>query len=206
MRNEGQHVILGDETGLGVELHELELAVGPEVLVTQAAGDLVVAVHPANHAELFEDLRALGQGVEGTRFLTRRDHEVACALGRAGDQHRGLNFDEPLLLHGLADRAVHPGPDLQVALHPGPTQVHVPVAEPHHLVHVYAVVQGEGWRLSSRQDGHVGGVDLHGTGGQAVVGSVGWALAHRSGDLQDVLAAQVVRSVDDQLHHSAAVP
>ena len=34
-----------DEGGLEVELGELELAVGPEVLVTQAAGDLVVAVH-----------------------------------------------------------------------------------------------------------------------------------------------------------------
>ena len=80
------------------------------------------------------------------------------------------------------------------------------MAEPHHLVHVDTVVQGEGWRLGGRQDGHVGGVDLHGAGGQAVVSGVGWALAHRSGDLQDVLATQVVRSVDDQLHHSAAVP
>ena len=206
IRDEGQHVVLGDETGFGVELHELELAVGPEVLVAQTAGDLVVAVHTADHAELLEDLRALGQGVEGTRFLTGRDHEVACTLGRAGDQHRGLDLDEPLLLHGLADGAVHPSPDLQVALHPGPAQVHVPVAEPQHLVHVNTVVQGEGWRLGGRQDGHVGGVDLHGTGGQAVVSGVGWALAHRSGDLQDILATQVVRSVDDQLHHSAAVP
>ena len=80
------------------------------------------------------------------------------------------------------------------------------MAEPHHLVHVDAVVQREGWRLGGRQDGHVGGVDLYGAGGQTVVGGVGWALAYRSGDLQDVLAAQVVRSVDDQLHHSAAVP
>ena len=43
--HEGQDVLLGDERGLHVELGELELPVGPEVLVPQAAGDLVVAVH-----------------------------------------------------------------------------------------------------------------------------------------------------------------
>ena len=38
------------EAHLGVELHELELAVGAQVLVAQAAGDLVVAVEAADHA------------------------------------------------------------------------------------------------------------------------------------------------------------
>ena len=69
MGDEGEHVVLAHEAGLGVELHELELAVSPEVLVTKAAGDLVVAVDAADHAELLEDLGALGQGVERTRFL-----------------------------------------------------------------------------------------------------------------------------------------
>ena len=40
----GEHVVLVDEAHLGVELHELVLAVGAQVLVAQAAGDLVVAV------------------------------------------------------------------------------------------------------------------------------------------------------------------
>ena len=48
--DEGQHVVLVDEAHLGVELHELVLAVGPQVLVAEAAGDLVVAVEAADHA------------------------------------------------------------------------------------------------------------------------------------------------------------
>ena len=42
--DEGQHLVLADEAGLEVELHELELPVGAQVLVAEAAGDLVVAV------------------------------------------------------------------------------------------------------------------------------------------------------------------
>ena len=54
-----EHLLLADEARLHVELHELELAVGPQVLVAQAAGDLVVAVEAADHAQLLEQLRAL---------------------------------------------------------------------------------------------------------------------------------------------------
>ncbi len=57
-------VALGDEGRLDVELGELELAVGPQVLVAQAPGDLEVAVHARHHEQLLGDLRALGQHVE----------------------------------------------------------------------------------------------------------------------------------------------
>ncbi len=43
------HVVLVDEAHLGVELHELVLAVGAQVLVAQAARDLVVAVDSRHH-------------------------------------------------------------------------------------------------------------------------------------------------------------
>ena len=56
-----------DEGRLDVELGELELAVGPEVLVPQAPGDLVVPVHAGHHEELLGQLRALGQDVAGAR-------------------------------------------------------------------------------------------------------------------------------------------
>jgi hypothetical protein len=58
------HVVGVGEAHLGVELHELELAVGAQILVAQAARDLVVAVHAADHEQLLEQLRALGQRVE----------------------------------------------------------------------------------------------------------------------------------------------
>ena len=62
--DEGHDVVLGGEGALHVELHELELAVGPQVLVAQAAGDLEVAVEAAHHEELLGQLRALRQRVE----------------------------------------------------------------------------------------------------------------------------------------------
>ena len=46
---DGNHVIGVDETHLNVELGELRLAVGAEVLVAVAPRDLVVTLHPADH-------------------------------------------------------------------------------------------------------------------------------------------------------------
>ena len=52
-----EHVVLAGEAHLGVELHELVLAVGAQVLVAQAASDLVVAVDARDHQQLLEKLR-----------------------------------------------------------------------------------------------------------------------------------------------------
>jgi hypothetical protein len=50
-----------------IDLGELGLAVGAQVLVAEAAHDLVVAVEAGNHQQLFEQLRRLRQGVELAR-------------------------------------------------------------------------------------------------------------------------------------------
>ena len=62
--DEAHDVVLAGEGALHVELGELELPVGPQVLVAQAAGDLVVAVEAADHEQLLGQLRALRQRVE----------------------------------------------------------------------------------------------------------------------------------------------
>ena len=94
-----EHLVLRDEAGLGVELHELVLPVGPQVLVPQAAGDLVVAVDAADHQQLLEQLRRLRQRVEAARHLARRHEELAGALRRRRHEHRRLDLDEALPLH-----------------------------------------------------------------------------------------------------------
>ena len=92
-----RHDVVGvGEAHLGVELHELELAIGAQVLVAQATGDLVVAVEAADHEQLLEELRALRQGVELAGREARRHDEVACPFGGGGDQHRRLDLDEVL--------------------------------------------------------------------------------------------------------------
>ena len=54
---ERDHVVLVDEGHLDVELGELGLPVGAEVLVAVAPGDLVVALHAGDHQQLLEQLR-----------------------------------------------------------------------------------------------------------------------------------------------------
>jgi hypothetical protein len=138
------HDVVGvGEAHLGVELHELELPIGAQVLVAQAASDLVVAVEPADHEQLLEELRTLRERVERSRREARRHHEVACALGRRRDQHRRLDLHEPLAVHRVAQRAVDARADAQIALHARAAQVDVAVTQPQHLVGVDPVVDRE---------------------------------------------------------------
>ena len=52
------------ERHLDVDLRELGLAVGAQVLVAEAARDLEVAVEARDHQDLLEELRRLRQRVE----------------------------------------------------------------------------------------------------------------------------------------------
>ena len=95
-----------DERGLDVELGELGLAVGAQVLVAEAADDLVVALEAADHQELLEELGALGQRVPGAALQAARHQEVARALGRRAGEHRRLDLEEALgVEHARASRA-----------------------------------------------------------------------------------------------------
>ena len=72
-----QHVVLVDETHLCVELCEFVLSIGAQVFVTQAAGDLVVAIHASHHEQLLPQLWRLRQRIERARLLARRYQELA---------------------------------------------------------------------------------------------------------------------------------
>ena len=91
---ERDDVVLLDEAHLDVELGELRLPVGAEVLVAVAAGDLEVALHAGDHQQLLEQLRALRQGVPAAGLQPRGHQEVAGALGGGPGQRRGLDLDE----------------------------------------------------------------------------------------------------------------
>ncbi len=55
------NVVLIHEGHLKVDLGELRLTVGTQVLVTEAAGNLDVAVHAGEHEQLLEQLRDWGR-------------------------------------------------------------------------------------------------------------------------------------------------
>ena len=94
------HVLLGDERHLEVQLGELGLAVGARVLVAEATRDLVVPLEPADHQQLLEQLRRLGQRVERARLDPRRHEVVARALGRRARQVGRLDLQEVPLRSG----------------------------------------------------------------------------------------------------------
>ena len=100
-----EHVLLGDEAHLDIELIELAgRAVGARVLVAEAGRDLEIAVEARHHDELLELLRRLRQRVELAGMDARRHQIVARAFRRRRGQDRRLEFEEALLLHAPADR------------------------------------------------------------------------------------------------------
>ena len=108
-----EHVFLGDEAHLQIELIELSRrAVGARVLVAEAGGDLEVAVEARDHDQLLELLRRLRQRVEFSGMHAARHEIVARALRRGGGEDRRLKFEEACLAHAVAQR-----PDDRLPLH-----------------------------------------------------------------------------------------
>ena len=87
-------VLLSDERHLAVNLGELRLTVGTQVLVAETLDNLEVAVEAGHHEQLLQCLRTLWQGVELTRVHAAGNDEVAGTFGRRTDEHRRLHFEE----------------------------------------------------------------------------------------------------------------
>src|SRR4029077_4002572 len=132
--NQREHVLLGAERHLEVELRELERAVGAQILVAEATRDLVVAPQAADHEDLLQGLRRLRQRVELAGIEARRHYEVARALWRCLDQHRGLDLNKLPLVHIRVDDLVDAVAKLEDALHPRPAQIEISILEPRGLV------------------------------------------------------------------------
>ena len=76
-----QNVLLLHKGHFHIHLRELRLAVGAQVFIPEAASHLIILVNAAYHQQLLENLRALGQGIEGARMYAAGHEVVPCALG-----------------------------------------------------------------------------------------------------------------------------
>ena len=119
---------------------ELGLAVGPKVLITETARDLVVTLDTRDHQKLLEQLRRLWQGVALARLQTRRNQEITGAFGSGSGQLRCLDVQEAVVFHHPTDDGDHLRTDLQVFRHAGAAQIDVPVLEPQVFRDVNAVL------------------------------------------------------------------
>ena len=95
-------VLLGDKGHLQVDLGEFRLAVGAQVLVAEAAGQLDIAVKAGQHQQLLIDLRGLRQSVELAVMDSGRNQIVARALWGGLDEHRGLDLQKVVLIEVVA--------------------------------------------------------------------------------------------------------
>ena len=198
-----EHVVLLDERHLQVHLGELRLAVSAQVLVAEAARDLVVAVDARDHADLLEHLRALRQRVELARVHAARHQVVARALGRAVGQDRRLDVDEAVVLQvgahgGREARAL----DQRLLQRPA-AQVEVAVAHAQLLVGLDLVEHLERRRLRLVEHRDLLHQHLDLAGRALLVDLVALAPPHPAADGDYVLGAeplqQLERAVDDAL-------
>ena len=124
------HVVVRDERHFQVELRELRLAVGPQVFVAKAAGDLHVAVVAGDHQNLLVELRRLRQGIEQAVVHAAGHEIVAGPFRRAAAEDRRFDVEEVVLgevVPHLQDDVVA---QHQRPLHLGPPQIEIAILQP----------------------------------------------------------------------------
>ena len=124
---EVDNIVLLDERHLTVDLRELWLTIGAQVLIAEALGNLEVTVESGHHQQLFQRLRALRQCVKLPGVHTRGHHKVAGTFGRRTYQDRCLHLDESLFVQVLAHFNSHLVAQLQILAHGRAAQIKVAV-------------------------------------------------------------------------------
>ena len=187
----GEDRLAAREAHLQIDLRELKLAVGAEILVAEAAGDLKVAVEAGDHEDLLEDLRRLRQRVELAGMHAAGNQKIARALGRGLGEDGRFDFEKALLREAFADGERNFVAQAEVALHLGAAQVDVAVLEAD-----FFVLDGFFGGRKRRQarvveDAQLGGLDLDFAGGHLGIDGVGVAQAHLAHGGDNVLGADL---------------
>ena len=194
------NVLLVQKRGFDIDLREFRLAVGAQVFVAEALGDLVVAVKAGHHQQLLEELGRLRQR-EKVPVMHAAGHQViARAFGRALGEHGCFDVDEAVLVQKLAHGHRHAVAQHEVALHHGAAQIQHAVRQARGLAQVLVV------KLEGRRDGRVEHFQLvaqhfHLAAFEAVVRGAFRAGTHQACDLHAELVAQVFR----RFEHGGAV-
>ena len=190
------HVVLLNEGHLKVDLGELRLTVGAQVLVAEAAGNLDVAIHAGEHEQLLVLLRRLRQGVELARMYTGRHEVVARALGGGLGEHRGLDFEEAVLVEVVAGNLRYAVAQHQITLHGRAAQVKVAVLQTNLITDLLVVVDLKRGGLRLGEDADVLSDDLDLAGRHLLVDSRRVTSDQLALDRNDELGAAGERDVE----------
>ncbi len=189
-----------DERHLDVELRELRLPIGPQVLVAEAAGDLHVAIVARHHQDLLVELRRLGQGVERAVVHAAGHQVVAGTFRRAAAEDRRLDVDEAEVAKIVAHAADHAIAQEQRPLHVLPAEVEIAVFKPQLFV-------GQVLAKCARRDGRrdalveqleIGDPQLDLARRMLGIGHAGGPTGDDARDLDHVLGPQRLALVDDR--------
>ncbi len=137
--HERHDAFLVQEGGLDVDLGELGLAVGAQILVAEAAHDLVVAIDAAHHQQLLEELRRLRQRKELTRMGTAGHQVIARTFRRGAGQHGCFHVHETVAIQVVAQKAGDARAQLEMLQHGGAAQVDVAITQAHVLADLVLV-------------------------------------------------------------------
>ena len=102
-----QYILLVGKRHLTVYLCELRLTVSTQVLITEALGNLEIAVETTDHQQLLQGLRTLRQCIELSRVHTTGHYEVTGTLWSATYQDRCLHLDEVQVIQEVTDKDGH---------------------------------------------------------------------------------------------------
>ncbi len=207
-----QYILLLDERHLAVDLRELGLTVGPEILVAEASHDLEIAVVTGHHKQLFERLRRLRQRIELIGVHAAGHDEVARALGRRFDKIGRLYFEESLPVEERAHSLCHAVAQDHRTLQGRTSEVEIAVFHSKVVAAVRRLLDSKGRRLGTIEYNDALGRDLDLA--RRHLGVLRRALDDASGNLQNVFAAYLRRSLprrfgrvllDGDLHQTVAV-
>src|SRR5690554_2169418 len=110
---------------LKIYLRKFRLSVCTQVFVTEAAGNLHVAVISGQHQQLLIELRRLRQSEKLPREDPTWNQIIARALRCASNQHRSFNLQETALIIIVACQLGDPVSKHHFALHVGSAQVKI---------------------------------------------------------------------------------
>jgi hypothetical protein len=193
--DQGHDLFFAEEGGFQVDLGEFGLAVGAQVLVAEALGQLEVAVVAGHHQQLLEQLRRLRQGVEHAVMDPRRHQVVARAFRGAARQHGRFDFQEAVVVEVVAHQFRDAVAQAHVLLHRLAAQVEIAVLQADVFVDV-VVVDLEGRRQAGVEDLQRLGQHLDHAGGQIRVLGAGRPGAHFADHLEDEFRAGLLGQLE----------
>lgn len=185
-----EDILLLNERHLTVDLSELRLTVGTEILIAETLHDLEITVETAHHKQLLESLRRLRQSIELPLIHAAWNDKVARALRSRLDEHRSLHLKETLRVEIAANLESHAVAKLKIPADTLTAEVKVTVLHTDVIATVRLILDSER-RSDRRVEHHKTAHDNLDVAGRNL-GILRAALSHCSLNLDDKFTSDMV--------------